>query len=300
MIVITGATGKTGGSASKALLEKGEKIRIIGRVAKKLQPLVEKGAEPSVGDVRDAAFLANAFEGASAVYLVVPEDVSEQDLRGHQERVTDAFAEAISKAHVPYVVALSSVGAQHAEKTGPIVGLHNLEKKLSGIAGSNVLCLRCGYFMENLLMSIPPLHATGMLSGGLRGDFSMPWIATGDIGRYAAKRLSARDFSGSSVQELHGERDISMNEAAPIVGKAIGKPDLEYAQVPLEVLGPALVQSGMPQSAAALLTEMYQGANAGLIVPEEPRSIRNTTPTKLESFVTEVFAPAYKAFASGP
>jgi hypothetical protein len=38
---------------------------------------------------------------------------------------------------------------------------------------------------------------------------------------------------------------------------------------------------------------MWNGANAGLIVPQEARSVKNTTPTKLESFVAEVFAPAY-------
>ena len=38
---------------------------------------------------------------------------------------------------------------------------------------------------------------------------------------------------------------------------------------------------------------MWDGANAGVIVPQQARSVRNTTPTTLELFVTEVFAPAY-------
>jgi hypothetical protein len=59
---------------------------------------------------------------------------------------------------VPNVVVLSSVGAQHPEMTGPIVGLHNLEQKLNSVSGLNVLCLRCGYFMENLLLSLAPLY----------------------------------------------------------------------------------------------------------------------------------------------
>ena len=36
MIVITGATGRTGRPAAEALLAKGEKVRVIGRDAKKL------------------------------------------------------------------------------------------------------------------------------------------------------------------------------------------------------------------------------------------------------------------------
>jgi uncharacterized protein YbjT (DUF2867 family) len=297
MIVITGATGRTGRVAAEALIAKGEKVRVVGRDAKKLEPLAQKGAQAFVGNVEDAASMTKAFAGATAVYLVLPEDTSQQDLRAHQERVSDSYAEAVATARVPHVVALSSIGAQHAEKTGPIVGLHNMEEKLNEISGLNALHLRAGYFMENLLMSIPTIRSMGILPGGLKGDAAMPCIATKDIGAYAATRLAARDFYGCSAQELHGQRDISMKEAASVVGKSIDQPNLGYTQVPFGMLEPALVQMGLPKNTAALLIEMWKGANEGLIVPLEARSPKNTTPTTLESFVTEVFAPAYASKA---
>ncbi len=293
MIVVTGASGRTGRRTAEALLAKGEKVRVVGRDAKKLTPLVELGAEPYVGNVEDVASMTEAFKGASAVYLVLPEDISQQDLRAHQESVSDFYAAAIANAHVRFVVNLSSIGAQHAKHTGPIVGLHNQEQKLDRVAGLNVLHLRAAYFMENLLMSTEPLRSTGTLSGGLQVDAKMPWIATKDIGAYAAKRLAARDFSGSSIQELHGQRDISMKEAASVVGNAIGKPSPEYVQLPSEILESALLMMGLPKKTTELIVEMWDGANAGLIVPQEARSVGNTTATTLESFVTEVFAPAY-------
>jgi uncharacterized protein YbjT (DUF2867 family) len=293
MIVVTGATGRTGRRTAEAFLAKGEKVRVVGRDAKRLTSLVELGAEPFVGNVEDVASMTEAFTGASAVYLVLPEDISQQDLRGHQELVSASYAAAISNAHVRFVVNLSSIGAQHANHTGPIVGLHNQEQKLDRVAGLNVLHVRAAYFMENLFMSIESLRSTGTLPGGLRSDAPMPWIATKDIGEYAASRLAARNFSGSSIQELHGQRDISMQEAASIVGNAIGKPNLSYVQVPSMMLGQGLMKMGLPEKTAELLIEMWDGANAGLIVPQEARSVRNTTPTTLESFVTEVFAPAY-------
>jgi uncharacterized protein YbjT (DUF2867 family) len=299
MIVITGATGHTGRPAAEILLAKGAKVRVIGRDAKKLEPLVQKGAEAFVGKVEDVESMTKAFDGATAVYVLVPEDTLQEDLRAYQERVSDSYAAALANARVPYAVALSSIGAQHAEKTGPIVGLHNMELKLNRIEGLNALYLRPGYFMENLLMSIAPMRSMGVLPGGLTGDASMPWIATKDIGAYAAGRLAARDFSGHTTQELHGQRDISMKEAASIVGKSIGKPNLGYMQVPFMMLEPALAQMGLPKSTAALLIEMWKGANAGLIVPQEQRSAKNTTPTTLESFAAEIFAPAYAAKAAG-
>jgi uncharacterized protein YbjT (DUF2867 family) len=293
MIVITGASGRTGRVATQALLAKGEKVRVVGRDAKKLAPLVALGAESFVGNVEDVPSMTAAFEGAAAVYLVLPEDITQQDLRALQERVSDCYAAAISKAQVRFVVDLSSIGAQHAEGTGPIVGLHNQEQKLNQIAGLKVLHLRAAYFMDNLFMSIAPLRSMGALPGALRADAPMPWIATKDIGEYAASRLAARDFSGSSIQELHGQRDISMNEAASIVGKAIGKPDLAYMQVPSMMLETALLNMGLPKKTTQLLIEMWNGANAGLMMPQEARSSKNTTPTTLESFVTDAFAPAY-------
>lgn len=293
MIVVTGSTGRTGRSVTETLLAKGEKIRVVGRDARKLAPFAERGAEPFVGNAEDAGSMTAAFHGASAVYLVLPEDTSQQDLRAHQERVSDSYAAAIANARVPFVVNLSSFGAQHPKNTGPIVGLHNQEQKLNRVAGLNVLHLRAAYFMENLFMSIGPLRTTGTLPGGLQGDAPIPWIATKDIGAYAATRLAARNFSGSSIQELHGQRDISMKEAAAIVGNSIGKPDLAYVHVPSSRLGAAMTEMGMPRKTAELLIEMWDGANAGLIVPQEARSAKNTTPTTLESFVSDVFAPAY-------
>lgn len=293
MIAITGATGNTGRPAAEALLAKGEKVRAIGRDAKKLEPLAAKGAEAFIGNPEDAASLTNAFEGATAAFLVMPSDVRQEDIRGFQERLSDAFVAAITAAKVPYVVAVSSIGAQHAEGTGPIAGLHSMEQKISRIPGINALFLRPGYFMENLLMNIQPIRTMGMLPGPAPADVAIPMIATKDIGHYAAGRLAARDFAGCSVQELLGPRDISMKEVAPIIGKAIGKPELAYMQVPFLVLEPAIVQMGVSKGAAGLLVEMWKAGNAGRIVPLEARSAENTTPTTIDTFVAEVFAPAY-------
>jgi uncharacterized protein YbjT (DUF2867 family) len=298
MIVITGATGNTGKPAAEALLAKGEKIRVIGRDASKLQPFVQKGAEAAVGTVEDAAFLRKAFDGATAVYLLIPPDMQTSDYRGYQEKVVAAYATAIAEAKVPYVVTLSSVGADLAEKSGPILGLHNLETKLNAIKGLNVLHLRPGGFMENLFMSVQPLRAMGMLPGPSPAEEPQSLIAARDIGAYAAERLHARDFSGSSIQELHGQRDVSMKEVAAIVGNAIGKPKLGYMQVPFMMLEPALVQTGMQKTTAALLIEMWKSMNSGVLKLHEPRNAKNTTPTSIETFVKEIFAPAYSSMAA--
>ncbi len=298
MIVITGATGNTGRPATEALLAKDEKVRVIGRDANKLQAFVERGAEAFVGDVEDAAAMTKAFEGATGVYLVIPQALHREDLREYQERVSDSFAAAVAAARVPYVVTLSSIGAQHAEKTGTIVGLHNMEQKLNQIPALNVLHLRPVSFMENQLMNIGPLRSLGFLPGPFPGDDPIAAIAAKDVGQFAAERFEARDFAGISTQELLGPRDVTMKEVAGIVGNAIGKPGLHYMHVPFLMLEPALVQMGMPKKSAALMIEMWKGGNAGLVKPEERRNAKNTMPTTIESWVQEVFVPAYSVKAT--
>ncbi|HEV2287686.1 MAG TPA: NmrA family NAD(P)-binding protein [Candidatus Acidoferrales bacterium] len=299
MIVITGATGNTGSPAAEALLTAGEKIRAIGRDAAKLERFKAKGAEAFVANVENAEEMARAFDGADAVYLVIPQALQREDFRAYQGRISDAYASAARRSGVKYAVVLSSIGGQHAAGTGPVVGLHEMEEKLNGIAGLNLLHLHPASFMENFLMSIEGIRMMNALPGAAPAEAPQPIVATKDIGLYAAKRLASRNFSGHSTQELLGPRDITMKDAASIIGRAIGRPHLAYVQLPLIVLESALTGLGLPKSSAALLIELWNGGNKGLLAPQEPRSQENTTATTLEQFAEETFAPQYQRRAAG-
>jgi uncharacterized protein YbjT (DUF2867 family) len=298
MIVVTGATGNTGKPAVEALLAANQKVRAIGRNADHLAPFAQKGAEPFVGQANDAAAMTKAFQGAEAVYVMLPSNPQSEDILGDEAKITDAYVEAITKSGVKHVVLLSSVGAELAEKTGPVLGLHNLEEKIKAIPGVNVLSLRPVAFMDNLFMSAAPMRKMGFLPGPQSSDVPAPMIATRDIGAYAARRLASRDFTGFSVQELHGQRDVTMKEVTAAVGNAIGKPGLSYMQVPFLMLEPALVQSGMSKNLASLLIDLWKSQSKGIVKALEPRNANNTTPTSIETFATEIFAPAYLAQAA--
>jgi len=299
MYVITGATGNTGSVAAEKLLASGTKIRVIGRDAKRLERFSQEGAEAVVADMTDAAALDKAFSGARAVYAVMPPNLSAPDVRAYQERVTDSLAAAIRNNGIAYAVALSSTGADKTYGTGPVMGVHGLEKKLGMIDGLNSLSLRCGYFMENLLPQVGIIQSLGFMAGPVRPDVPLPMIATRDIGEVAAESLAKLDFAGKQTRELLGARHVTYMEAAKIIGAAIGKPDLTYRQVPASVLKPAMMQMGMSSNMVDLLLEMSDALNTGHMKSQEPRSARNTTATTLETFVAEVFAPAYRGKAAG-
>jgi len=293
MYAITGATGNTGKVIAERLLARGEKVRAIGRDADRLASLVQKGAEAFVADVTDSSAMARAFAGTKAAYVMIPPNLTAPDVGAYQEQVSEALARALEKAGVEYAVLLSSVGADKAERTGPVVGLHHFEQKLNGIAKLKALFLRAGYFMENLLPQVNIIKSFGMMAGPVRADLKLPFIATRDIGAFAAEMLLTLNFSGKQTRELLGQRDVSYNETAAVVGKAIGKSDLVYSQLPPSQLKPALVQMGMSTSMADLLLEMAEALNSGYMKALEPRSAENTTPTSIEQFVAEEFVPRF-------
>ena len=293
MYVIIGATGNTGSVVANKLLNQGKKVRVVGRNAEHLAQF--KKAEPFVGNITDKTAVIKAFEGAQSVYLMFPPDVKAPDYKDYQKQITEAFATAIEKNGVKFAVTLSSIGADKSEKSGPILGLHHLEERLNRISGLNVLHLRAAYFMENTLGQAEAIQQMGYAAGPLRPEFKLPCIAARDIGAFAGDALLRLDFKGQQVQELHGQRDLSYGEITSIIGKTIGKPNLNYVTLTREQFRDALKKHmGMTDGGAELMAEMAESMDSGYIHPLEPRSARNTTPTSYETFVMEELLPRYQ------
>jgi uncharacterized protein YbjT (DUF2867 family) len=287
--VILGASGNTGAIIADYLLSKGEKVRLLGRDAGRLQRFVRKGAEAFTADLSDAAALTKAFSGARASYLMLPPLNSREE----QERQSDAIAKAAKDSGLRYAVHLSSYGAHVPEGTGPVTGLHSSEQKLNAISDLNVLHIRAAYFMENNLGAIDMIQGMGLFGHALLPDLKLPMIATRDVGDYAAQRLLDLDFSGKQTRELLGERDLTMTETTAAIARGIGKPDLRYEQFPYDQVQQVLVQMGMPPKKAAVYIEMFEAINAGILAAQEQRSRENSTPTSFEDFVRDVFVGAY-------
>jgi uncharacterized protein YbjT (DUF2867 family) len=299
MYAVIGASGNTGSVVAGKLLAHGEKVRVIGRDPSRLERFMQNGAEAIAADVGDAAALTRAFSGAKAVYLMIPPNPAIPNVREDQERVSDALVAAVRNAGVEYAVVLSSIGADKPDKTGPVVGLHNLEQKLNGVAALKAVYLRAGYFMENLLPQVMVIKSFGVIGGPLRSDLKVAMIATQDIGAAAAEALLKLEFTGKQARELLGQRDLTYQEVASVVGKAIGKPGLSYVQLGSAQVKPALMQAGMSSNMADLILEMADSLNSGYMAPLEARSAQNTTSTSIEAFVAEEFLPRFTGKAAG-
>jgi len=295
VIAITGATGRTGHIVADALIGRGLPVRVIGRTPERLRPFAERGAEPFVADPEDAEAMTRALTGARAAYVMLqPNYVKDSpDFRAFQDRLVEAVGAAVERSGVTHVVSLSSWGADKSEGTGPVVGLHRMERRLNRIEGLNALHLRAGYFMENLLSQVDTVRARGTAAGPFRADVKMPMVATTDIGAAAAEALATLDFRGKSTRELLGPRDLDMAEAAAVIGAAVGRPGLTYVQDPEDRTRADLLAAGFTPNVVGLVLEVASSINSGHIRALEPRSARNTTPTTLETFVAEQFVPLF-------
>lgn len=296
MLVITGASGHIGSQAAELLLDRGQPVRVVGRSRERLQRFVKKGAEAAVGDLSDRAFLGRAFTGAGAVFAMIPPNYAAEDFRAYQNEIGTAIAGAVVEAGVTHVVNLSSQGADLTSGTGPILGLRDQEARLNALRDVQVLHLRPTYFMENLLMSIPLILQHGIAGSAVRGDVPFAMIATRDIAEVVATRLQRRDFSGKSVLDLLGPRDLTLNEATAILGRRIGRDDLKYVQFSAEEATTGMLAMGLSTDVVHLFIEMSEAISNRRFAAGRVRTPENTTPTTIEAF-SDIFAAAYRAAA---
>jgi uncharacterized protein YbjT (DUF2867 family) len=293
-LAIMGATGHIGHHLVVDLLKKGHTVRAVGRDAAKLKDLKTKGAHIFAGDTTDASLLTDIFTGCDAVFSFLPPGYSESDMIVFREKTGDAIVHAIKHANISHVVNLSSIGANLASGTGPIKELHHQEERLNCLDKVNILHFRPAFFMENLIMMIPSIKHTGMMVGALRSDLAIPMVSTTDIAEKLTGFFDTLKFKGISTFEFGGPEDISMAQAAKILGTAIGHPHLHYTQIPYREAEKNIVESGVKHQLAHALVEMYKSFNEGLIVPTKRLTAEHRGKTNLQTF-SKFFTQIYNS-----
>jgi uncharacterized protein YbjT (DUF2867 family) len=297
MFVLLGSNGQITSQLARRLLAGGHPVRVIGRSATALASLQAAGAEAAAGDPADAAFLERAFAGATAVYTMTPPCYAEPDMRAAQDRIGESIARALRATHVRRVVNLSSIGAELPRGTGPVAGLHAQEQRLDAIPGLDLLHLRPGSFMDNLLPLAGAVAATGALPGMEAPDAAIPMVATADIAAVAARELVQPQHRGVLI--LHAARHVTMREAAAAVGAAIGQAGLPYVQAPPEETKAMLREQGFSRDAADQLEELARWLSTSPLGCTRVAPVE-VQPTTIDSFARERFAPAYAAVSQVP
>ncbi len=274
MYAIAGVTGNTGAVVAETLLSQGTAIRVIVRDAAKGEPWRARGADVAIADLGDAEAMTRALAGVAGAYLLLPPRPSSTDPLGENRAVVAALARAVTAAKLPHVVLLSSIGAQHADGTGPIQIVAHAERIL-GATGAALTAVRAAYFQENWGASLGML-GDGKLPTFLPADLRLPMVSTRDIGRVAAQAL-VEGGHGQQVIELAGPTDYSSREVAAALASVAGRA-VEVLEAPLDAVVPTFTGFGISAAFAGLYREMYEGIISGRVAYEggAARAVRGT------------------------
>jgi uncharacterized protein YbjT (DUF2867 family) len=260
---------------AKELLAHGEKVKVFLRDSAKGAEWSKQGAEVAIGSLDDSKALATALKGATGFFTLLPPNYTlTTAIYPAQVKSADSIAAAVKESGIGHVAILSSVGADLDAGTGPIKGLHYLEKVLRA-TGVKLSAVRAGYFQENAGNVLAAAKGAGIFPNMTpSADYPMPMIATRDIGVVIAHQLMFPPAK-SEVVDLHGP-SYSIRQVAEALGTALGK-KLNIVDVPPAEQVGAMTKAGMPPAWAESFAEMNAGFASGKINPVGDRLVMGRT-----------------------
>ncbi|MDL5158446.1 NmrA family transcriptional regulator [Actinomycetospora termitidis] len=242
LIVVTGATGKTGRRIVHRLHTAGSEVRAVGRTSAPRHDWADPATWPAV--------LAPDAEGRppAAVYLAYAPDAGFPGA----DAVLGAFAGAAADAGVGRLVLLTGRGESGAVRSEEAVAA----------AGLPTVVVRAAFFAQGFTED---LFAESVAAGILRvpaGDVPEPFVDLEDLADVATAGLLGDLTTG--VHELTGPEALTFGEVAAELTRLTGG-EVVYEPVTPEEFHADLVGVGLPDEDAAgitgLFAELFDGRN---------------------------------------
>jgi NAD(P)H dehydrogenase (quinone) len=223
-ILITGATGDTGGYAIDRLLELGREVRALAHAKdERSEKLRERGVEVVYGDLLDFGQVRAALDGVRRAYFVYP-------IRPGILQATAYFAQAAKEAGVDGIVNMSQKSAREDARSHAATD-HWLSERVFDWSGVPTVHIRPTYFAEWLLYLAPMIRA-GRLHVPFGTGKHAP-IAAEDQGRVIAGILEDPAVHKGKIYPLFGPVEYTYEETAQVLSRVLGK-DVQYKQVAFE------------------------------------------------------------------
>lgn len=273
-ITITGSLGHISKPLTEKLTGQGHEVTLISSNPERADDIKALGAKPAIGSLEDLNFLKDAFNGADAVYTMVPPNNyfdHNLDLPAYYRRLGGNYARAIAQSNVKRVVNLSTIGAHLEEGSGILIGAHDVEQIFNELPPEiSITHMRPTSFYYNLYGYLDMIKTGHIIAVNYGPDVLVPWVAPADIAVAVADEIT-NPFTGRKVRYVASE-ELTGNEVAGILGKAIGIPDLKWVMVPDEQIQQGLEAAGMHPDIAAGLVEMYSGLHTGRLSEDYKRN----------------------------
>ena len=295
---ITGSLGHISKPIVAALVKAGHEVTVITSSQNRVKDIESLGAKAAIGSIEDTAFLTKAFNGVQAVYTMVPPKYDVSDWKKYIGQVGQHYTEAIKNNNIKYVVNLSSIGAHLPEGCGPVSGLYRAEQALNTLTDVNIKHLRPAYFYNNLLANISLIKNAGIIGSNFgNSDKTFTLVETSDIAAIAIEALLKLDFASHSIQYIASD-EVSTDDIATTLGKAINHPDLKWVTFTDEQALQGGIQAGLPEEISKNYAEMGNAVHSGKMGEDywkhRPASLGKI---KLADFA-KTFAAAYNSEAT--
>ncbi len=233
LILVTGATGKTGSAVVRQLLDLGYPVRATVRKrderATKLESL---GAEVVLADFHDLRSMRGAMEGVSRLYFVYPPQGAQLI------EATTIAATAARDAGVRGFVNMSQISARE-DSDSPLARQHWLSEGILDWADVGAIHIRPTFFAEML-------HILGAQTIATEGKLYLPYgderhapVAAEDIARVVVGLLTDPEPHVGERYVLTGPKNLTVAEMASVLSEELGTA-VEYVDLPLDVWGDAI------------------------------------------------------------
>ncbi|MEU9270190.1 NmrA family NAD(P)-binding protein [Streptomyces sp. NPDC048251] len=240
MILVTGATGKTGRRVVRLLEERGAVVRAASR-----------SGTPSF-DWTDGATWEPALRGVTGMYLVHPDLGTPQ-----AAAAVAAFARQAAAAGVRHAVLLSTP----SDAWGPAQDQVLATERALEHAGLEWTVVRVRWFFQNFsedFLDDP------VLSGEVRlpaGDGKEAFVDAEDIAEVAAAALTEAGHAGWHY-ELSGPRLLTFRDAVEEIARATGR-DIGYVALSPEAYADEQRAQGVPEEWVQLSVGLYEHVRSG-------------------------------------
>jgi len=259
-IIVTGSLGNISKPLTKELVQKGHTVTVISSNPDRQKDIETLGASAAIGSIEDVNFLTHLFTGADAVYCMIPLNFSVADLEAYTKKISNNYASAIQKAGIKKVISLSGW------VSGVISSYKDLENILGELPDVSVTHIRPGYFYSNFFESIEPIKKQGRIANTFGGEDRIVLSAPSDIACVIADEITRTD-QGNKVRYVASD-EMTCNEAAAILGTAIGKPDLKWVTITDDEMQQQFEKFGLPPKIISDIIAMQAPVHKGLMAEE--------------------------------
>ncbi|MBE1710831.1 MULTISPECIES: NmrA family NAD(P)-binding protein [Mesorhizobium] len=226
-ILVSGATGRTGGAAIDELLKSGKQVRAYVRSDDdRAAAFRKRGVEVAIGDFTGIDDIRAAMEGITSAYFLHP-------IAPGIIGAAAYFAQAAKEAGVSAIVNMSQISARR-ESASHAAQDHWISERVFDWSGVATTHLRPTFFADWLVYPhfAKEIWAKKKIEFPFENGRHAP-IATDDQGRVIANILANPDGHGGKTYTLTGPIELNHTEIAAAMSEVLGA-KIEYAPTSID------------------------------------------------------------------